>query len=309
MEKIRFNLDVAKQCSLEAYKWGPSNNDFQSNAIVIIVHGMGEHVERYHDFANHLVKSGFLVYGYNHRGHKGTIKSADDYGYIADSNIFSLLVSDLHDFYLYIKKENPSLPIFLFGHSMGSFVVQRFIQLYGLEIKGVILSGSAKQPQLLLSFGILIARCIKRFKGAKYRSKFLSNLTTGNFNKPFKPNRTQYDWINTLPEEVDKYDADEYCGGVFTTSFYYGFYKGLREINKNYVLTPKDLPMFLISGENDPVGGFTKLIKKLFSQYQKLQIADLNLKIYPNARHEIIHDSCKEDVYKDTLNWLKRHLP
>ena len=126
----------------------------QPKAIVIIVHGMAEHIERYQGFAERLVDNDIIAYGYNQRGHKGSISKKEDYGYMSDADNFITLVSDLYEVVEQIKKEHSDLPIFIFGHSMGSFVTQRFVQLYGPKVKGVVLCGSAKQPNMLLNMGI-----------------------------------------------------------------------------------------------------------------------------------------------------------
>ena len=142
----------------------------------------------------------------------------------------------------------------------------------------------------------MLAKTICKFKGAKYRSKTLFKLTFGAFNKPFKPARTEYDWLNRDEIEVDKYINDEYCGGIFSASFYRDFLKGLRTLNHNYELVPKDLPILILSGEKDPVGGNKKLVEKLYYVYQKNSIKYLEMKLYPEARHEILLELNKEMI-------------
>jgi len=272
--------------------------------IVLINHGIAEHIERYNEFINYLVNHDYIVYGHNHRGHKGSISRYDEYGYVHTSDAFHTLVCDTFVILEMAKNEYPNLPIFLFGHSMGSFIVQRFSQLYGNKIDGIILCASAKQPTILLNFGIILANLICKFRGNRYRSKMIHKLMLGKFNKPFKPNRTKVDWLNTIEEEVDKYIADPYCGGIFTVSFYRDFLKGLKAINKNFQAIPKDLPILIISGSNDPVGGQGKLVKKLYKTLINENIKNIQLKLYENARHEILLDYCKFTVMEDCINWL-----
>ena len=269
---------------------------------------MAEHIERYAGFAERLSKDGFIVYGYNQRGHKGTIANKDDYGYMHDEDNFMILVSDLYKMVKYVQEENPNLPLFIFGHSMGSFVTQRFIQLHGSKIDGIILSGSAKQPSIALRAGILLARLIIRFKGARHRSKLLNNLTFGNYNKYFRPNRSDFDWLNRDENEVKKYIDDEYCGGIFTAAFFRDFFRGLRAINHNFELIPKELPILLLSGSEDPVGGPVKLINSLYDTLRFMEIKDLEFKLYEGARHELLLETNKEEVMNDCLNWLNSHL-
>ncbi|MDD4001100.1 MAG: alpha/beta fold hydrolase, partial [Bacilli bacterium] len=235
VKKVKFS----KNGLLEVHKW--SEEKLNHRAVIILVHGMAEHIERYKEFSEKLNKAGFLVYGYNQRGHKGSIVNKDDYGYMSDEDNFSILVSDLNELVDLVKSENPVLPVFIFGHSMGSFVTQRFIQLQGLKVDGIILCGSAKQPNFALRAGILIARTIARAKGVRYRSKFLDNLTFGSYNKYFRPNITTFDWLNRDLAEVQKYIDDEYCGGIFTAGYFRDFLRGLKTINQNYELVPKEL--------------------------------------------------------------------
>lgn len=298
-------LNFSHQGLIETHKW---YEDIEHKAAIILVHGMAEHIERYAGFAERLSKDGFIVYGYNQRGHKGTIANKDDYGYMHDEDNFMILVSDLYKMVKYVQEENPNLPLFIFGHSMGSFVTQRFIQLHGSKIDGIILSGSAKQPSIALRAGILLARLIIRFKGARHRSKLLNNLTFGNYNKYFRPNRSDFDWLNRDENEVKKYIDDEYCGGIFTAAFFRDFFRGLRAINHNFELIPKELPILLLSGSEDPVGGPVKLINSLYDTLRFMEIKDLEFKLYEGARHELLLETNKEEVMNDCLNWLNSHL-
>lgn len=296
-------LTLSKDGVVKLYIAKPEN-DLNLKGIVFVNHGMAEHIERYYNFANELTKNGYIVYGHNHRGHKDSISIEDEYGYINTDNAFQTLVDDCMLIVEMIKKENPNLPIFLFGHSMGSFIVQRFSQLYGKKINGIILSGSAKNPNLPLKFGELYGNLICTLKGVKYRSKSLHNIIFSRFNKPFKPNRTSLDWLNQIESEVDKYISDPYCGGIFAASFYRDFFKGLKEINDNYELIPKDLPIFIVSGDADPVGGLSKLVIKLHNTFKKHKIKNVKMKLYKDCRHEILLDKCKDEVTSDCINWL-----
>lgn len=299
-------LNLSQEGFVQCYKWFSENS--VPKGIVLICHGMSEHAERYSEFAGKLVDSGFVVYANNHRGHKGSIISKAHFGYATDGNHFDILISDLYEIIQLIKQEHPQLPLFLFGHSMGSFISERFVQLYGRKIDGLILSGSSKSPKSLITFGLLISKMLCLLKGRKHRSNLLNSLSFGSYNKVFKPNRTEFDWLNRDQSEVDKYINDEYCGGIVTVSFYKDFLAGLLKINQNYELVPKELPIFIISGSDDPVGGCSKDITKLYKKYQKLEIKDLEFKLYEGARHEIIHETCKDEVMHDCLVWIEKHL-
>lgn len=302
-EKI---LTLSREGKVKLYIHKPDNLN-NVKGVVLLNHGMGEHIERYKDFAMLLANNNYIVYGHNHRGHKDSISDGDEYGYIDTDDGFQTLVDDCLLIVEMIKKEYPNLPIFLFGHSMGSFVVQRFSQLHGKKINGIILCGSAKQATLPLNFGIFYAKLICKLKGARYRSKKLHDLTFSGFNKPFKPNRTKLDWLNRDEAEVDKYISDPYCGGIFSASFYRDFFKGLKEINHNFELIPKDLPIYIISGSMDPVGGLKKLVLRLYNTLRKQNIKNLDLKLYEDARHELMVEKNREEVMEDCLNWLNNN--
>lgn len=285
--------------NIVGYKW--STNDPIGN--VVICHGMAEHIERYDEFAKFLTTQGYNVYGHNQRGHKDTTP-VEHYGYMTDGDNLQILVDDLHDIIMEIKDHEPNLPIYLFGHSMGSFISQRLIQMYPEIVDKVILSGSNLQPTIVGKLGRFVAGIITKRKGRLYRSKLMDNLSFGSFNKVFKPNRTDYDWLNRDEAEVDKYIADPWCGGVFTVSFFKDFTNLFVSLNKNFKHISPNVPILLISGDKDPVGGCAKGITNLYKKMKGLNL-NVQLKLYQDARHELTLELCKEEVYQDVVNFLK----
>lgn len=300
VEKTSFTL--SQNGNIKGYKWFKSDAEYKG--VVLISHGMAEHIERYDEFAKLLADNNYIVYGHNQRGHKDTILSKDDYGYMSDGDNFYIMVNDISETCDIIRKDYPDLPITLFGHSMGSFVSQRFAQLHGNKINNLIVCGSSQNPNVMLNIGLFIAKTVCKFKGRRYRSKLLNSLSFGAYNSKFKPNRTEYDWLNRDEKEVDKYVNDPYCGGIFTAAYFKDFFKGLKDINKNFDLVPKNLPILIISGADDPVGECSKNVTKLYETYKKEEISDLTFKLYDGARHEILLELCKDEVKKDILNWL-----
>lgn len=301
-EKIIFEKQYI--CSFDSKKIHTYTSNNIGNKIIIICHGMAEHFERYYNFANELIKNNYIVFGYNQRGHYLT-DSKDNYGYMDDKDNFEILVKDLNFFINYLK-DKYNLPIYLFGHSMGSFVSTRFVQIYNNKlISGLILSGSGLNNNFLLSFGISLGKIIKTFKGKKYRSKLLDKITFGSFNNKFKPSRTPFDWLNTDKTEVDKYINDEYCGGIFTVSYFIDFFKGCKKISKNFSKINKDLPILIISGLDDPVGNMGKGVTKLSNKIKKFN-SDIQIKLYQNARHEILLERDKDIIIRDIISWLDR---
>ena len=298
-----FKFKDSDGIELNVYKWIPKGEKI---GVVQISHGMTENVLRYDEFAEYLNDKGFIVYGHDHRGHGLTARTKEDLGYISDNEGFDWLVRDLYELISNAKQENKGLPIYLFGHSMGSFVSQRFVELHGKDIDGLILSGSNGEPTKLTPFGILISRLEIKLFGRKHTSKVMDKLSFGNFNKKFKPNRTPYDWLCSVDSEVDKYIANEHCGFVCSSSFYYDLLRGLKEIHneKNFISIPNELPIYILAGDMDPVGFFGKGIMNLYEKLMNNGIKDVKYKLYKDKRHEILNEDNKEEVMNDISIWL-----
>lgn len=302
-----FKFTDSDGVELNVYKWQP---DGKILGVVQLVHGMAENILRYDEFAKYLNNKGFIVYGHDHRGHGLTAKTKEELGYLADNEGFEWLVRDLYELMMKVKEENKGLPIYLFGHSMGSFVSQRFIELHGKEIDGLILSGSNGEPTKLTPLGILLANMEIKLFGRRHRSKMMNQLSFGGFNNKFKPNRTSYDWLCSVDSEVDKYIANKYCGFICSASFYYDLLRGLKTINKkdNFKAIPKDLPIYILAGDMDPVGFFGKGIINLHNKLKSTGVNDVKYKLYKNKRHEILNEDNKLEVMNDISDWLLDRL-
>ncbi|MFS1512653.1 alpha/beta fold hydrolase [Chengkuizengella sp. SCS-71B] len=282
----------------------------EPKAVVQISHGMAEHIERYDRFANTLVNEGYAVLGNDHRGHGKTAVNKEDLGFFAEKDGWKLVVEDMHTLNLMIKDKYPDLPVFIFGHSMGSFLTRRYIQLYGKGLDGVILSGSGGDGGLLGKLGVHIVKYEVKRKGTRGRSPRMNKLIFGRFNKSFHPNRTEFDWISRDENEVDKYVEDPFTGGVCTASFYYDMLFGVQELHRmeNIQQTPKNLPIYFISGDKDPLGNFGKDIKKVVSLYQNSGVKDISYKIYKDARHELLSELNFDEVTHDIIFWFQERL-
>jgi alpha-beta hydrolase superfamily lysophospholipase len=287
------------------YKWSPEDSS-TAKGVVQISHGMAELSARYVRLASALTSSGYIVYANDHRGHGRTALSPDSIGYPGDRDGFSWMVTDMHQLSHIIKAENPGVPLFLLGHSMGSFLSQRYIQLYGDEINGLVLSGTNGKQGLALDLGILVSRLEIKLRGRKAKSPTLNSLSFGSFNKRFHPSRTEFDWLSRDPAEVDKYIRSEYCGGIFTAGFFHDFFEGLKEIENpsNMAYIPQGLPVYIFSGEKDPVGGFTKGVMRLVEAYRSLGMKDVTYKFYKDGRHEMLNEINRDQVIADLIAWL-----
>ncbi|MDD4212880.1 MAG: lysophospholipase [Bacilli bacterium] len=304
--KNNFTLPVSQDTLLQGIRWEPEQI-IEAKGILVLCHGMAEHIKRYDAFASFIAQKGFIVVGYDQRGHGMTLTSMDDMGYMSDVDNFEAMIGDLYSIVEDTRKQFPKLPLIVLGHSMGSFILQRFVELYGMRIDGAIFSGSALNGGPLITIGNFLACLITKFKGRRYRSQLMDAMSLGPFNKPFKPNRTKVDWLSRDEAEVDKYVADPYCGKLFTVSYFLDLTHCFKVIGKNFELIPQDLPIYMFSGEKDPVGGQSKLSTKLFKKFLKIGIKDVSFKLYPDGRHEMLNELNKQEVYQDVLSWLEAH--
>ena len=287
--------------------WAPNS---PVNSIVQISHGMIEYIKRYDQFARYLNRKGILVIGNDHLGHGETVNTEDDFGYFCPNNMSETVVADLHAVTCFAKKNYPNVPCFLFGHSMGSFMARRYIMTYGNELDGAIISGTGNQSGSVLKAGKMIAFLIKIVKGDRYRSKMLKRMFFSKFNNRIPNLRTPNDWLTKDEDIVDQYNADKYCTYSFTVNGYRTLLDVLSFIQNpnNIAKIPKNLPVFLMAGEEDPVGNYGEAVKHVYEIYKKAGIKDISIKLYKNDRHELINETDKENVYDDIEHWLIRHM-
>src|SRR5690625_4678230 len=306
MIRTQFSLQTKDGIHMNVYKW-ERNSDVRG--VIQIAHGMAEHILRYEPFCKFLTSNGFIVYGNDHRGHGGTIALVDDKGFFAESNGFEKVVHDMKLLSDEIKKEYPHLPLFLFGHSMGSFLTRRYIQLFQNNLAGVILSGTGKDKGLIGKIGLLIAKLEVKRRGARTPSPFLDKLTFGNYNKKFKPTRTKFDFLSRDTNIVDQYVEDELCGFICTAGFFVDLIYGLDLIHRKEEMekVPYALPIFLIAGDQDPVGDNGKGVQNVFEQFNK-RCEYVEMKLYKGARHEVLNEINRDEVYDDILQWLHQVL-
>lgn len=294
------------------FKWIP---DKEIKGIVLIAHGMAEHSERYDDFAGFLNRNAFAVFANDHRGHGKTAGSTDRLGFISEENGWEIMVNDFLKMKEEVKSQYPAKPLFALGHSMGTFIIRDIMledkKAVSTDLEGVILSGTGCGLGLMGKIGKLIFKSEIGKKGADGKSQLLHDMSFGKYNKSFRPNRTEYDWLSTNNDNVDRYIEDPCCGTVFSASFFRDLAYGIEKVNnfKNIKNVNKNLPIFLISGKEDPVGNFSKGVKKVYSNYIKAGIPDIQMNFYEGLRHEILNETGKEKVYKDILNWLIKYIP
>lgn len=287
--------------------------DGEIRGVIQISHGMCEYFGRYTDFASYLTDLGFVVCGNDHLGHGESVNDDSELGWFGDEAGWECVVKDLYSLTKLIKAKYPDKPYFLFGHSMGSFLARAYVTRYGKKLDGVIFCGTGGGMD---GIPILLAvvEMIKKVHGGKYRSKFVDKLAFGMYNSRIEDRTCKYDWVSRDTDIVERYSKDPKCNYIFTLNGFENLAKVLWYVNaeKWFETYPKDLPTYLIAGSADPVGDYGRGV---LSVYNRLVSHDCNveLKIYEGARHELVNEICKEEVYGDIaafyLDILGEKLP
>ncbi len=274
--------------------------------IVQISHGMCEYFSRYTDFARFLCANGFIVCGHDHLGHGATANASKDFGYFCRKDGDICLVEDMYNLTKIMRERfGEELPYFLLGHSMGSIITRVYLTKYGNNITGALLTGtfggSTFYPMLLQ----LITTNI-RAKGSSYRSEFINNLVFTSFNKAFKTYQSTLDWLTRDKDIISLYEKDEKCNFIFTLSGFHDLINLIINANtkKTFCETPKDLPIFFLSGDLDPMGNFGKAVKNVFDAYQKSGNKNVTFKLYRDCRHEVLNELCRYEAYNDILGFI-----
>lgn len=290
-----------------AYLWTPEG---EPRAVLQLVHGVAEHMGRYDHFARFLTEHGFAVCGEDHLGHGKTGAEDGKFGYFGEKDGWQLVTADVHQLRELMGKKYPGVPYFIMGHSMGSFLTRTYLCRYPGTVDGAILSGTGQEKAALVGGGKLLASLIGRMKGMDYVSTLVNDLSLGAYNKQFKPNRTTADWISRDTAVVDKYLADPFCTFIPTVGMYRDMLGGLQYISSSQALSQMDpdTPVYLFSGDKDPVGSNGAGVKKVHGYFQKYGTKDLTLKFYPEGRHEMLNETNKDQVYADVLAWLEKHI-
>ena len=272
--------------------------------VLQITHGMAEYIMRYDRFAKFMNENGYIVFGNDLRAHGETAGNPNRVGKVLEGDLFTDTLNDQIFLTKYLEKKYPNLPIFLMGHSYGSFLTQKYIQECHIP-KAVILMGTAHQKNILTAFGKQVAKITCKCKGQDAPAKLIAKLSFDSYAKQFKEGA----WITRDHEIAKSYYADEYCNVVFSAGFYKSFFTNLRKLytKENLSKIPKDLPLFLIAGEADPVGGKGKMVKKLHKCYQENGLTNTSITLYQDMRHEILNEIDYQEPQNDILAFINQN--
>ncbi len=296
--------DGVHQCYVQ--EWLPAG---PPRAVLQIAHGVTEHIGRYDEAARFLAGRGVLVCGADHLGHGKTAR-AGEHGCFPAKNGWALVTEDIHRLRRFQGEKYPGIPYFLLGHSMGSFLVRTYLCRYPGTLDGAILSGTGQESAALVAAGKAAAGLLSALRGSNYVSPLVYKLSLGAYNEHFQPARTRADWLSRDEKAVDAFLSDPLCSFRPSCSLFCGMLDGLQ-----YIANPKalarmdpDTPVYLFSGDQDPVGHMGKSVQKVHGYFKDHHTRDSTLKLYPGGRHEMFNELNRQEVYEDLLDWLEKHI-
>ena len=301
-EKFTFSSTAGP--ALDARLWRPEG---APRAVVQLVHGMAEHMDRYDPVARRLNRAGLAVIGHTHLGHG---PRAQRQGYFADHDGWQRLIDDVHRLRGIAQEQFPGLPYLMLGHSMGSFVTRCYLQEHGEGLAGAMLSGTGHFDRKTVTAALAAANLVCLLGGARKPSALIDRLAFGGYNKPFAPCRTDFDWLSRAEAEVDKYVADPYCGFLFTGSGYRELFRGLKRLTDLEALKrmPPELPLLLFSGDSDPVGGMGRGVEQVAREMRDAGMEHVEVRLYPGGRHEILNETNRDEVVRDVIIFAEQCL-
>ncbi len=299
-----YQIKFDDQTNLETYIWAPLEEE-NVKGVIQIIHGMAEYMPRYNEFASFLAQNGYIVIGCDLYAHGKTCGKMEDLGVVIRYDFMMAMIKSVEIVYEEVMMRFRDLPVYLFAHSMGSFVAQRFIEIHPDYYEKVVLSGTDYPGFKYKMARSLAKKFIKKNKDVNY-SNFVDGLGAGGFNKNFKQEHPKYAWLSRDLNTAEIYDADPYCGRMFPVEYYYSLSNMLVESRKkdNIIRINPGILIQIMSGSKDPVGGNGVGPKKLNDLYNKYSIAS-RLILYPDARHECINElpGTKDKFYTDVLSF------
>lgn len=305
MKREEFYFDSRDgENKIHAVRYTPENEKVR--CVVQIVHGMAEHVGRYEVLAERLTAQGFAVTAQDHLGHGKSVAEGGIYGYFCEQDPATVLVRDVHRLKKMTQSLYPGIPYIIIGHSMGSYILRSYICRYGSGIDGAIIMGPGMSPVALVKLAKLLAGVEKLFCGSRHVSKFMDGVLFGNYNQRIDSPRTKKDWLTQSETCVAEYLADPLCGFTFTVNGFGTLFELTERIGKkgNLNKIPKELPVYMLYGGEDPVGEYGKGVQRAYQQLQEVGLTNLKLKMYPGDRHELIHEPDRDTVIKDICDWI-----
>lgn len=305
VKKTKFTfISRDKKTTIQGKKWMPADGSYK--AVLQLVHGMVEFIDRYDNFARYMAERGFLVVGHDHLGHGASVLSEEEWGYFAP-NPSDTVVDDMNTVRRHY--EDKDKPYFILGHSMGSYMTLKYLTKYGEGLSGAIIMGTGYVPEGAARTGLTLARNEATLRGSHHRSRTLQGLA---FGEPYR----RYDltgqdltnsWLTKDPEIVRKYYNEPRCQFMFTVNGYQGLFEAIVDCEnpENIANVPKELPLLFVSGSDDPVGGMGVGVVRMKNLYKDNGVKNVTLRLYEDDRHEILNETDRDKVYADIAKWIE----
>lgn len=306
-EDLYFN-SRDREHKLHAIRWVPEAE--KPVCILQIVHGMTEYIDRYDEFARYMAERGILVVGDDHLGHGKSVRAGEPYGYFCRHDAPTVLVRDEHRLKKLMQKKYTDVPYIILGHSMGSFITRNYLLKYGKGIDGVIIMGTGMPSKPVLLFGIGLSTIQGLIYGGDHVCKFIEKVSFGSYNKRIDVAKEPGNWLSKNEENLMKYAGDPMCTFTFTANGFQTMFRLIYNLHDREKLKkmPPDLPVIFLSGEDDPVGDYGRAVKQVYQSFREIGMENVQIKLYPNDRHEILNELDREDVYGDIYRWILQRI-
>ena len=301
-----FYFDSVGAGKIHCCRWTPEG---EIRAVVQIVHGIAEYIERYDDFANYLNARGWLVVAEDHMGHGQSINGEGVQGYF-HGGWFSA-VADTYQLLKMTKEAHPGVPYVLFGHSMGSFMTRSILCKYpDSGISAAVICGTGWQPGVVVTAGIGICQAVCKKTGEQNPNEKLQNLVFGSYNSRVEHPRTPYDWLSRDKKIVDDYIAHPLCGFTASCGLLRDMLIGIRFVQRkeNLARMNQELPVLFLSGGDDPVGNYGKGVRQAAKAFRDAGMKHVTERVYPLGRHEILNEINRDEVYQHTADWIAQQI-
>lgn len=306
-EDLYFN-SRDREHKLHAIRWVPEAE--KPVCILQIVHGMTEYIDRYDEFARYMAERGILVVGDDHLGHGKSVRAGEPYGYFCKHDAPTVLVRDEHRLKKLMQKKYANVPYIILGHSMGSFITRNYLLRYGKGIDGVIIMGTGMPPKPVLLTGIALSTIQGLIYGGDHVCKFIDKISFGSYNKRIDMTKEPGNWLSKNEENLMKYAGDPMCSFTFTANGFQTMFRLIYNLHDREKLKkmPPELPVIFLSGEDDPVGDYGKAVKQVYQSFREIGMENVQIKLYPKDRHEILNELDREDVYGDIYRWILQRI-
>lgn len=305
MKQEKFYFDSRDgQNKIHAVRYMPEEGEVK--CVVQVIHGMSEYKERYEGFAKFLTDRGCVLVADDHLGHGQSVAEGGIYGYFCEQDPATVVVRDVHRLKKMTQALYPGVPYVILGHSMGSFILRNYLCRYGKGISGAIIMSTGMQPKALIALSKALVRVQKLFFGSKHVAKFIDKCAFGNYTVRIENPRTSSDWLTKDASVVDRYVADPKSGFIFTVNGFETLFELISRIQKreNLEKIPKQLPIFMVAGTDDPVGEYGVGVQRAYDSLKEVGIENLKLKMYESDRHELLNETDKEQVMEDIYQWI-----